>query len=495
MQKYTLRFKDSKIEEQYLIHRSNTLQFPTLTYVTGGGSLLLIINFFVYLISEKYQNALKNGIVSFYLFLQYIILRKYVKFRKYSNNALLICNLIFIAFEFENPDPLKTYYDGYLLGSNQMLVHTILMFANDLKQGILANLTHTISKILIVQLYDNKMIAQQYVYTILLSLSYILIQYEIEKQYRNSFFLSLKDSTWEKMIPLFLKKPYFLFSFNKEENAYQIISSYLKEYFESETPLTTFLYQSKVSSNESLQAYIQQLTVKSIKHSDNLCLFNQYLNVDYLNKKVSISIIAYQFEKVIYAIIIESEDPIRKEQKLKYLQQIQIYKKFFHQQIMPINKVLATMQKENYHPLLTNLRISLIEIYYQQSQVCELKIVTIKKLLQKCVQLFQTSKNAINIVCNEDIKFVTLKHALIIFLLEILKTSNGQFLQLRINQLQNATLQIIGLNHLPQSEIFKKSKEMLIERVLEQQNCFIFIFMKTPQSSFSDYFYIQDSNY
>lgn len=31
---------------------------------------------------------------------------------------------------------------------------------------------------------------------------------------------------------------------------------------------------------------------------------------------------------------------------------------------MPINKVLATLLKENHHPLLRDLRISLIEIYY-----------------------------------------------------------------------------------------------------------------------------------
>ncbi|CAD8066997.1 unnamed protein product [Paramecium primaurelia] len=495
MYKYSLRFKDSKIEEQYLIHRSTTLQFPTLTYVTGGGFLLLIINFFVHLMGQSYQKAMKNGAIAFYLLFQYILLRKYSKFRKYSNFALLICNIIFTAFEYDNPAPVKTYYDGYILGSNQMLVHNILMFANNLKLGIVANLIHTVSKILIVQLYQGNMDIQQYVYTTVLSLSFIIIQYEIEKQYRNSFFLSLKDSTWEIMTPLFLKKPYFLFSFNKEENAYQVISSYLKEYFESETPLTTFIYQSKVLGNESLQAYIQRLTVKSLENCNNLCLFNQYLNVDYLNKKVAISIIAYQFEKVIYAIIIESEDPIRKQQKMKYLQQIQIYKEFFHLQIMPINKVLATILKENHHPLLRDLRISLIEIYYQQSQVCELKLVTIKKLLLKCVQLFQTPKYSISIVCNDDIKFITMKHALIIFLFEILKKNNGQFLQIRISQVQNTSIQIIGMNHLPQSELFQKSKEMLIERVLESQNCFMFILMKTPHQNFNDYFYIQDSNY
>ncbi|CAD8087571.1 unnamed protein product [Paramecium sonneborni] len=495
MYKYSLRFKDSKIEEQYLIYRSTTLQFPTLTYVTGGGFLLLMINFFIHLIAEKYQNAIKNGSIAFYLFFQYIFLRKYEKFRKYSNFALLICNLIFIAFEYDNPNPIKTYYDGYLLGSNQMLVHNILMFANNLKLGIAANLIHTVSKILIVQLQQGNMDIQQYVYTTLLSLSFILIQFEIEKQYRNSFFLSLKDSTWESMTPLFLKKPYFLFSFNQDENAYQVISSHLKEYFDSETPLTTFLYQSKILGNESLQSYIQRLTVQCIKQNDNLCLFNQYLNVDYLNKKVAISLIAYQFEKVIYAIIIESEDPIRKEQKLKYLQQIQIYKEFFHLQIMPINKVLATLLRENPHPLLRNLRISLIEIYYQQTQQCELKLVAIKKLLLKCVLLFQNTKNQISIICNEDIKFVTMKHALIIFIFEILKISNEQCLQIRISQVQNTSIQIIGLNHLPQSELFQQSKEMLIERVLESQNCFIFILMKIPHQSFKDYFYIQDSNY
>lgn len=78
------------------------------------------------------------------------MLRKYSKFRKYSNFALLICNIIFTAFEYDNPAPVKTYYDGYILGSNQMLVHNILMFANNLKLGIVANLIHTVSKILIV---------------------------------------------------------------------------------------------------------------------------------------------------------------------------------------------------------------------------------------------------------------------------------------------------------------------------------------------------------
>lgn len=46
--------------------------------------------------------------------------------------------------------PEYDYYDGYLLGSNQMLVHTILMFACNLELGILSNIVLTIVRVILV---------------------------------------------------------------------------------------------------------------------------------------------------------------------------------------------------------------------------------------------------------------------------------------------------------------------------------------------------------
>lgn len=126
------------------------MQFPTLSYVTFGGAILLVINLVVHLINENFRNALKNGVAAFVLIVTWIWMKKQINKRNYCNTILFIINFTLVIFEVDSrPSESNTFFDGYLFGSNQQLVHTILMFANNLNCGVISNLGLSIAKILI----------------------------------------------------------------------------------------------------------------------------------------------------------------------------------------------------------------------------------------------------------------------------------------------------------------------------------------------------------
>ncbi|CAD8094377.1 unnamed protein product [Paramecium sonneborni] len=484
MNKYNLRFKDQELEKKYQIHKVKDIQFPTLTYITLGGTPLILINAISKVINLDYTDALINGIFLIYMLIQYVVLRKNEFFRvNYCNLALVITN--FASLYYEISPQQSDYYNGYIMGSNQMLIHTLLMFACNLEIGVFSNLVLTVVRVILANEYSQSMSIQQYLQTIIMPCSFIIVQYQIEKQFRDSYLLSLKDNTWEILIPLLLRKPFFIFAFNQEINMYQAIMSNQNSFFNSDSPLSTFLFQSKVKK-KSLEAYLVKKSNHKGKFNKFPCLFNQQVNLEYQLKKLQVSVIGCKFERIIYAVIIDSEDPLLRESKIKFNQSLQQCKDILNAQILQINKVLTLHLSQTYSSLIRNLRISLYEIYYKQIDNKKIQLVKMKKLLLKCQKIFETPTNKIKIDCQENARFATIKPTLIIFLFEILKlVDNNQQVFLLVNQNITTTLFIYGLKNLPTSVLFQQSQQVLVERTINTAQYFSFEFMKSPQTTFN----------
>ncbi|CAD8151379.1 unnamed protein product [Paramecium octaurelia] len=484
MNKYCTRFKDPVLEKQYINHKVKVIQFPILTYLSFGGTILLFANSIANLINNDYKNALIKGAVMTYLLLQYLVLRRNESFRmNYCNLALMMTNFAALTFEI-SIYPLYDYYDGYLLGSNQMLVHTICMFACNLELGIFSNIALTIVRIILVIENSDNLTVQQYFYSIIMSLSFMVIQYQLEKQYRQSFYLQFKDNSWEILIPLLLKKPFFIFTFNKNTNMYQTIMSAQTEFFNSEKPLTTFLFKSKVKQ-QTLEKYLIRKTHINAGRQQSPCLFNHQLVIEYQTKKLQASLVCCRFEQLIYAIIIDSEDPLLNQTNIKLHQSLQHFRNILNTQLMQINKVLGLYLQETFSPLLRDLRISLFEVYYKQLSNQKLQLVKMKKLLLKCTKIFETPYTKIKIDCGEDIRFATIKSTLIIFIFEIFKqVEKNQPVYIFVNQKSTTTLLIYGLKQLPKTDQFQKCLQTLIDKSNITAQYFSFEFLKSPSSHF-----------
>ncbi|CAD8085444.1 unnamed protein product [Paramecium primaurelia] len=484
MNKYTLRFKDQEIEKKYQNHKVKDIQFPTLTYLTLGGTPLLLIYAITNLINIDYTNALINGIFFVYMLMQYLVLRKNEYIRvNYCDLALMLTN--FGSLYYEISPKQYDYYNGYIMGSNQMLIHTLLMFACNLEIGVFSNLVLTVVRVILAVENSENMSLLQYLQTVIMACSFIIVQYQIEKQFRDSYLLSLKDNTWEILIPQLLNKPFFIFAFNQEVNMYQAIMSNQNQFFNSDSPLTTFLFQSKVKK-KSLEAYLVKKSNQKGNFSKLPCLFNQQVNLEYQLKKLQVSVIGCKFEKIIYAVIIDSEDPLLRESKIKFNQSLQQCKDILNAQILQINKVLTLYLSETYSSLIRNLRISLYEIYYKQVDHKKVQLVKMKKLLIKCQRIFETPTNKIKIDCQEQIKFATIKSTLIIFIFEILKLIEGnQQVFLLVNQNITTKLFVYGLKDLPRSALFEESKKVLVEQTMYTAQYYSFEFMRSPQSTFN----------
>ncbi|CAD8080795.1 unnamed protein product [Paramecium sonneborni] len=312
----------------------------------------------------------------------------------------------------------------------------------------------------------------------------MVIQYQIEKQYRQSFFLQFKDNNWEILIPLLLKKPFFIFSFNREINMYQTIMSAQKEFFNSDKPLTTFLFKSKVKQ-QTLEEYIIKKTRNNVDRKQSSCIFNYQIVVEYQMKKLHISVLCLRFEQLIYSIVIDSEDPLINQTNIKLNQSLQHCRNILNAQLMQINKVLGLYLQDTFSPLLRDLRISLFELYYKQLQSQKLQLVKMKKLLLKCSKIFETPNNKIKIDCGEEIQFATIKSSLIIFIFEIFKQIQiNQHVYIFINQKKTTTMFIYGLKQLPDTVQFKRCLQTLIDQTNCTAQYFSFEFQKSPSSHF-----------
>ncbi|CAK86085.1 unnamed protein product (macronuclear) [Paramecium tetraurelia] len=475
MNKYGTRFKDRLLEKQYLIHKVKVIQFPVLTYLTIGGCILLLANTIVNLVDVNYTNALITGGVMTYLLFQYMVLRKYEALKlSYCNLALMMTNFASLVFEIIIY-PSYDYYDGYLLGSNQMLVHTILMFACNLELGIFSNMVLTIVRVVIVVEDSDNLSAQQYFYSIIVTLSFMVIQYQIEKQYRQSFLLQFKDNSWEILVPLLLKKPFFIFTFNRDTYMYETIMSSQKEFFNSEKPLSTFLFKSRVKQ-QTLEQYLIKKTITTEHKKQSSCLFNNQMDIEYQMKKLKVSIVCCKFEQLIYTITIDSEDPLINQTNIKLNQALQNCRTLLNTQILQINKVLGVYLQDTFSPLLRDLRISLYEVYYKQLSNQKLQLVKMKKLLLKCSKIFENPTTKIKIDCCEQIRFVTIKPTLILFLFELFKlVEKNQQVQICINQKNTTTMFIYGLKQIPKTEQFKECQQTLIDSTHFETQCNIFL--------------------
>lgn len=65
-----------------------------------------------------------------------------------------------------------------------MLAHIMMMVTNNLNLGMFSNVALTTIRIILVYINGFELNVQQFVYTIIISLSFLVMQIEIDKQLR-----------------------------------------------------------------------------------------------------------------------------------------------------------------------------------------------------------------------------------------------------------------------------------------------------------------------
>lgn len=70
-----------------------------------------------------------------------------------------------------------------------------------------------------------------------------------------------------------LKKPFFIFTFNHEKNQYVSLMNNSKDFFQTESPLSHFLFNAKVKK-KTLENYLLKKTDLRNSFINIPCLFN-----------------------------------------------------------------------------------------------------------------------------------------------------------------------------------------------------------------------------
>lgn len=177
MNKYTLQFSDHDLEKSYLHHKRVRMQLPVFWTISIAGQIILVVNLIITLVTgSSYLLIQKSSVVIFLLVTTVIIRWK----PHLCNLALISINLILISLEVEMKEQFEPY-DSFLYGSNQMIIHMVLLIVTEFKAAIITNFLLTGATLLLLALESGPVENTQILYTVIVRLCLCLILHFAEK--------------------------------------------------------------------------------------------------------------------------------------------------------------------------------------------------------------------------------------------------------------------------------------------------------------------------
>ncbi|KAM3140582.1 hypothetical protein pb186bvf_007394 [Paramecium bursaria] len=213
MNKYTLEFLNSEIEYEYQAQKNIITRLPVLKATTVGFIIEVIIKM-VQINSLENRLDILGLVTVIYLFLQLI-------YAHYNNEKtrmfLLITNIIGMLQQ------INLHKDGqqiYLLGQNMMIIHCLIFYEVDFREGIVQVIFS-----LIVRLTIGSFMSSMEAYTYILSVgatSYLLIHiYKRNHQLRLLYLQNIRDSNWERLLPDLIELPFVYVSYQQHTMSFR----------------------------------------------------------------------------------------------------------------------------------------------------------------------------------------------------------------------------------------------------------------------------------
>ncbi|CAD8136877.1 unnamed protein product [Paramecium octaurelia] len=480
MNKYTLQFKDETIEKKYRQQSADSVQIPTFNFCAYSSILYFMVSLIIQIIEQDVTKIVVR-VVEVVLLIGILIMVK--RNNDKVNIGLFFVNLLIALFEFEQDDAYDRF-NYYLYGCNTMLVHTIIIFSQTFNYAVASNFSMLVIRLSVTGL-NTKIIYIQLVIAILSTFGFNFILYQSEKFQRASFLMTLKDNTWEIMLPSILTKPFLVFNFDFDTFSYQLkMINKLGFPFEDTNVVHSFLKEAKYGKR-TLQEHIY-FTIISC-NPQQFQPFVQELKIVFKKKQISLLLSGCYMGQPTFTIVLQSEDKDIRQMQQQFKLQHQIYSKYFVNHIRQTCKYLKTIVERNQIHLAIKLLIShkqslLIEHYKFENQ----RNISPHRIIEKLVNYFRSINYKIKLT---NIKFddiFTIKSCFLNFLYEIFKSMDkNQRYHLKSFESNNQyIISIKGLQDYPKSNLFQFCTKCLIEQTIQIDNSVQFIFLNIPQISY-----------
>ncbi|CAD8141349.1 unnamed protein product [Paramecium pentaurelia] len=480
MNKYTLQFKDATIEKKYRQQSADSVQIPTFTFCAYSSILYFMVSLAIQIIEQDVTKIIVRVIEIVLLIGTLLIVNRN---KGKVNIGLFSVNILIALFEFETDDS----YDRlnyYLYGCNTMLVHTIIIFTQSFNYAVISNFVMLVIRLSVTGLY-TQIIYIQLVIAILTTFGFIFILYQSEKFQRSSFLMTLKDNSWEIMLPSILTKPFLVFNFDNDTFSYQLkMINKLGFPFEDTNALHSFLKEAKYGK-KTLQEHIY-FTIISC-NPQQFQPFVQELKIVFKKKQIQLLLSGCYLGQPNFIIVLQSEDKDIKQMQQQFKQQHQIYLKYFVNHIRQTCKYLKMIVEHNHiHQaikLLISHKQSLLFEHYKFEQQ---KNISPHKIIDKLVNYFKSINYKIKFTNTKFDDIYTIKPCFLNFLYEIFKNlDRNQHYHLKSFSSNNQyIISLKGLQEYPKSNLFQFCTKCLIEQTIQIDNCIQFIFLEIPMISY-----------
>ncbi|CAD8094221.1 unnamed protein product [Paramecium sonneborni] len=277
MNKFLLTFKDKKIEKQYQDNKLKTLQQPIfywLLAMTIALNLLKVILDYTYyqVNNQSWMNISFLSLAVIELFLA-CYKKQYIKYALIISN--LSAGLLQINFNETNTFP----QEYYAYGSYYAMLSVVVYFMTDFPYSLFQVIVHLSMKIFFTTTQSQRIDMLGVVLGLITSVFLVLTLYICDWNSRRQFLLNLREVRWEESLPIIIKKPFFLFSYQDKNMSFQVNRSFNHEFFPyynledcKGCNFRYFLRMCKVDNN-NLEIYL--FDKKNEKLDFDLNLFNR----------------------------------------------------------------------------------------------------------------------------------------------------------------------------------------------------------------------------
>ncbi|CAK58633.1 unnamed protein product (macronuclear) [Paramecium tetraurelia] len=486
---YTLKFEETTLENSYRYHKCNQLQSPILIYTYVLSILLIGSQLIQQLVNHNYAYLIQKLVI---LLIVILLCLFFKQLKRFPNLILLLINLLLVSLETESNQK-NTYHQGYLFGCNQMLTHIILLMGSDFQVGLFTNIILAISRTAITFVNEDALTFEQYLYTIIITVGVSGLLYSSELYQRRSFLYQTKDTTWEKILPFVICKPFLIFKFDKDSFCFQqiAINKSLTESQEMQfDSVGDFLKECKYEKS-TLQKYLFQKYEKFNNLVNNIDC--EKLEIQYKKSRMKIKLLVYFVDTVRFMIVVETVDQAFIDLKYRYQNNLKEVTKKYNNQIKKLAKILNKKLKKCKIQLVSEIAISILEFRILQSIKMEKLIkINLQQLFQKFYQIFHIIyKYDVYFQAKQDYIIYTYKPELYYFIVSIIRQSNRtQQISFIIDQNQEAQvpqLSLSGIEKLPEEYQFQYCQQTVFEKHIQVLNSHFWIF-KELHSSFNQHY-------
>ncbi|CAD8206128.1 unnamed protein product [Paramecium pentaurelia] len=442
MNKFTLKFDDEILEEQYQQVKLRKIRKPIYLGLLVLCFCMISSNAIINLITQQ-QTLLKTYIN--YSYLIFMVFQAIIVYRKPAliKYLLIISNIAtgLLQFNFNDQTPAQIYYAQ---SSSFTQLQAVAYFISDFQDGVIQVLALLFIRLVITSIKIDDVDLQTVLIGLASTLFILITLYVNDQNSRKEFLSSISEDLWDHSLSILIKKPHFRVQYNKEYMKIDLISSHqlfdfpgydenicqgcnsrqiLHSYKYKKSNLSDFVLEQQQTIQNSIKveykhhSFYLRIVCVGIKNQNIIVIFEKRKEDTYgqiVPKKMRNLIfqqIKSQQKRSIYQILFNQgllSILLINQMQLKEIDITQMFKKLNKQykySMKPI-KILPKSIKLTLQTYSSQLKIFLIQIFQIFDQISKKRISILFQDLEDCILVQIIFKQ--NIEGNMNLLFLSL---------------------------------------------------------------------------------------